>query len=141
MIGPVGRRDPGYGQGTVTGGGGAQCISLSMHFTGRVSPQCHHPLHLRATSLPSPQLVLLHLCTSPPPHPVPLCCTFARHPLPSPSSLQVGIKEGGRTGLVAVTVGVCFLASLFVSPLIQVRGLRGGGMEPSHGPGKSDLAR
>ena len=33
---------------------------------------------------------------------------------------QVGIKEGGRTGLVAVTVGLCFLGSLFISPLIQV---------------------
>ncbi len=33
-----------------------------------------------------------------------------------------GIAAGGRTGLVAVVVGLCFLASLFLAPLVQVVG-------------------
>lgn len=32
----------------------------------------------------------------------------------------VGIKEGGRTGLTAVTVACCFFAALFFSPLIEI---------------------
>lgn len=31
----------------------------------------------------------------------------------------VGIKEGGRTGLTAITTGLCFLAALFFAPLLQ----------------------
>ncbi|KAG6746116.1 hypothetical protein POTOM_050630 [Populus tomentosa] len=31
---------------------------------------------------------------------------------------SVGIREGGRTGLTAVTVGLCFLVSLFFTPLL-----------------------
>ncbi len=34
--------------------------------------------------------------------------------------MQVGIKEGGRTGLVGVTVAACFGASLFLAPILQV---------------------
>jgi hypothetical protein len=36
---------------------------------------------------------------------------------------QVGIKEGGRTGLTAVTVAACFALSLFFAPLLQVGGV------------------
>lgn len=36
-------------------------------------------------------------------------------------SPAAGIKEGGRTGLVAVTVAACFGLSVFVAPLLQVR--------------------
>ncbi len=45
--------------------------------------------------------------------------SFAQQKLTCMMSLQVGIKEGGRTGLVPCTVGLCFAASLFLSPLIQ----------------------
>lgn len=31
----------------------------------------------------------------------------------------VGIKEGGRTGLVAVTVSGCFLLSVFLAPALR----------------------
>lgn len=31
----------------------------------------------------------------------------------------VGIKEGGRTGLVAVTVATCFGLSVFLAPFLQ----------------------
>jgi len=33
-----------------------------------------------------------------------------------------GIASGGRTGLTAVVVGLCFLASLFLAPLVEVVG-------------------
>lgn len=39
----------------------------------------------------------------------------------------MGIKEGGRTGLVAVTVSACFGVSIFFAPILQVGGGRGGG--------------
>jgi xanthine/uracil/vitamin C permease (AzgA family) len=32
----------------------------------------------------------------------------------------VGIKEGGRTGLTAITTACCFLIALFFAPLLQV---------------------
>ena len=41
-------------------------------------------------------------------------------PLIIAAESAVGIKEGGRTGLVAVTVSMCFMVSLFLAPLIQV---------------------
>lgn len=31
----------------------------------------------------------------------------------------VGIKEGGRTGLVAVTIAACFGLSVFFAPFLQ----------------------
>lgn len=31
----------------------------------------------------------------------------------------VGIKEGGRTGLVAVTISLCFMLSMFLAPFLQ----------------------
>lgn len=31
-----------------------------------------------------------------------------------------GVEQGGRTGLVSVVIGLCFLAALFVTPLIAV---------------------
>ncbi|GAX78069.1 hypothetical protein CEUSTIGMA_g5511.t1 [Chlamydomonas eustigma] len=40
-------------------------------------------------------------------------------PLIITAESSVGNKEGGRTGLVPFTVGVCFLASLFLWPLLQ----------------------
>lgn len=43
-------------------------------------------------------------------------------PLIIAAESAVGIKEGGRTGLVAVTVACCFGVSTFLSPLLQVRG-------------------
>ncbi|UHA71833.1 NCS2 family permease [Paenibacillus sp. 481] len=33
---------------------------------------------------------------------------------------SAGIAEGGRTGLTAVTTGICFLLSLFIAPLIAL---------------------
>eukprot|EP00882_Tetradesmus_deserticola_P009496 GHRQ01010026.1.p1 GENE.GHRQ01010026.1~~GHRQ01010026.1.p1 ORF type:complete len:212 (-),score=41.86 GHRQ01010026.1:383-1018(-) len=41
-------------------------------------------------------------------------------PLIIAAESAVGIKEGGRTGLVAVTVSGCFLCSMFLAPLLQV---------------------
>jgi AGZA family xanthine/uracil permease-like MFS transporter len=43
-------------------------------------------------------------------------------PLIIAAESAVGIKEGGRTGLVAVTVSGCFLVSMFLAPFMQVRG-------------------
>lgn len=43
-----------------------------------------------------------------------------------------GIASGGRTGLAAVTVGVLFLLSLFLAPLVQVFGA---GVPVALGPG------
>lgn len=40
-------------------------------------------------------------------------------PLIIAAESAVGIKEGGRTGLTAVTVAACFLVSLPLSPLLQ----------------------
>ncbi|GAX78068.1 hypothetical protein CEUSTIGMA_g5510.t1 [Chlamydomonas eustigma] len=40
-------------------------------------------------------------------------------PLIITAESAVGIKEGGRTGVVSIVVGLCFLVSLFLSPLIQ----------------------
>eukprot|EP00882_Tetradesmus_deserticola_P012528 GHRQ01013280.1.p1 GENE.GHRQ01013280.1~~GHRQ01013280.1.p1 ORF type:complete len:294 (+),score=81.64 GHRQ01013280.1:419-1300(+) len=40
-------------------------------------------------------------------------------PLIIAAESAVGIKEGGRTGLVAVTVSGCFLCSMFLAPLLQ----------------------
>jgi AGZA family xanthine/uracil permease-like MFS transporter len=42
-------------------------------------------------------------------------------PLIIAAESAVGIKEGGRTGLVAITVSGCFLCSMFLAPLLQVR--------------------
>lgn len=42
-------------------------------------------------------------------------------PLIIAAESAVGIKEGGRTGLVAVTVAGCFLVSMFLAPFMQVR--------------------
>jgi hypothetical protein len=47
-------------------------------------------------------------------------------PLIVAAESAVGIKEGGRTGLVAATVAACFGASLFLAPLLQVGGGGGG---------------
>lgn len=41
-------------------------------------------------------------------------------PLIIAAESAVGIKEGGRTGLVAVTVAGCFALSMFLAPLLQV---------------------
>lgn len=41
-------------------------------------------------------------------------------PLIIAAESAVGIKEGGRTGLVAITVSACFLLSMFLAPLLQV---------------------
>lgn len=46
-------------------------------------------------------------------------------PLIIAAESAVGIKEGGRTGLVAVTVSGCFLLSVFLAPLFQVSALKG----------------
>lgn len=43
-------------------------------------------------------------------------------PLIIAAESAVGIKEGGRTGLVAITVAGCFLLSMFLAPFMQVRG-------------------
>mmetsp|Transcript_22407 Transcript_22407/g.48964 ORF Transcript_22407/g.48964 Transcript_22407/m.48964 type:complete len:494 (-) Transcript_22407:592-2073(-) len=40
-------------------------------------------------------------------------------PLIIAAESAVGIKEGGRTGLVGVTVSVCFAISLFFAPILQ----------------------
>ncbi len=40
-------------------------------------------------------------------------------PLIITAESAMGIKEGGRTGLVAVTVAACFGVSLFFTPLLQ----------------------
>lgn len=40
-------------------------------------------------------------------------------PLIIAAESAVGIKEGGRTGLVAVTVSGCFLCSMFLAPFLQ----------------------
>ncbi len=48
-------------------------------------------------------------------------------PLIIAAESAVGIKEGGRTGLTAVTVAACFLISLPLSPLLQVTSAQGGG--------------
>lgn len=40
-------------------------------------------------------------------------------PLIIAAESAVGIKEGGRTGLVAVTVAGCFASSMFLSPFLQ----------------------
>jgi xanthine/uracil/vitamin C permease (AzgA family) len=40
-------------------------------------------------------------------------------PLIIAAESAVGIKEGGRTGLVAVVVSLCFAASCFLAPLLQ----------------------
>eukprot|EP00878_Enallax_costatus_P005110 GHUV01005372.1.p1 GENE.GHUV01005372.1~~GHUV01005372.1.p1 ORF type:complete len:538 (+),score=89.65 GHUV01005372.1:187-1800(+) len=40
-------------------------------------------------------------------------------PLIIAAESAVGIKEGGRTGLVAVTVSGCFLLSMFLAPFLQ----------------------
>jgi len=42
-------------------------------------------------------------------------------PLIIAAESAVGIKEGGKTGLVSVTVSLCFMVSLFLAPLIQVK--------------------
>jgi AGZA family xanthine/uracil permease-like MFS transporter len=42
-------------------------------------------------------------------------------PLIIAAESAVGIKEGGRTGLVAVTVAGCFTLSMFLAPFMQVR--------------------
>lgn len=43
------------------------------------------------------------------------------YPYLPPACAQVetaaGIKEGGRTGLTAITIGVLFLCSVFLAPL------------------------
>lgn len=41
-------------------------------------------------------------------------------PLIIAAESAVGIKEGGRTGLVAVTVAGCFALSMFLAPFLQV---------------------
>lgn len=41
-------------------------------------------------------------------------------PLIIAAESAVGIKEGGRTGLVAITVAGCFLLSMFLAPFMQV---------------------
>jgi xanthine/uracil/vitamin C permease (AzgA family) len=41
-------------------------------------------------------------------------------PLIIAAESAVGIKEGGRTGLVAVMVSGCFLCAMFLAPLLQV---------------------
>jgi xanthine/uracil/vitamin C permease (AzgA family) len=41
-------------------------------------------------------------------------------PLIIAAESAVGIKEGGRTGLVAVTVAGCFMCSMFLAPFMQV---------------------
>lgn len=49
-------------------------------------------------------------------------------PLIIAAESAVGIKEGGRTGLVSITVAFCFACSMFLAPFMQVRGgIRGGG--------------
>eukprot|EP00879_Flechtneria_rotunda_P020882 GHRR01021987.1.p1 GENE.GHRR01021987.1~~GHRR01021987.1.p1 ORF type:complete len:391 (+),score=87.50 GHRR01021987.1:88-1260(+) len=40
-------------------------------------------------------------------------------PLIIAAESAVGIKEGGRTGLVAVTVATCFASSMFLAPILQ----------------------
>jgi hypothetical protein len=40
-------------------------------------------------------------------------------PLIIAAESAVGIKEGGRTGLVAVVISLCFAASCFLAPLLQ----------------------
>lgn len=40
-------------------------------------------------------------------------------PLIIAAESAVGIKEGGRTGLVAVTISGCFLISMFLAPFLQ----------------------
>ena len=45
-------------------------------------------------------------------------------PLIIAAESAVGIKEGGRTGLVAVTVAGCFAVSMFLAPFMQVRACR-----------------
>ncbi|KAF8066395.1 permease [Scenedesmus sp. PABB004] len=40
-------------------------------------------------------------------------------PLIIAAESAVGIKEGGRTGLVSVTIAGCFLLSIFLAPLLQ----------------------
>lgn len=46
-------------------------------------------------------------------------------PLIIAAESAVGIKEGGRTGLVSLTVAGCFLCSMFLAPFMQV-GVCGG---------------
>lgn len=41
-------------------------------------------------------------------------------PLIIAAESAVGIKEGGRTGLVSITVGGCFLLSMFLAPFLRV---------------------
>lgn len=41
-------------------------------------------------------------------------------PLIIAAESAVGIKEGGRTGLVSVTVAGCFALSMFLAPFMQV---------------------
>ena len=55
-------------------------------------------------------------------------------PLIIAAESAVGIKEGGRTGLVAVTVAACFGISMLLAPLLQV-GSRGGRPAGSRGGG------
>lgn len=52
------------------------------------------------------------MCTMPPAGTTPLIIA---------AESAVGIKEGGRTGLVAVTISACFLLSLFFAPVLQVK--------------------
>jgi AGZA family xanthine/uracil permease-like MFS transporter len=40
-------------------------------------------------------------------------------PLIIAAESAVGIKEGGRTGLVAITISMCFLISMFLAPFLQ----------------------
>ncbi len=48
--------------------------------------------------------------TTPPPGTTPLIIA---------AESAVGIKEGGRTGLVAVTISACFGLSVFFAPFLQ----------------------
>lgn len=41
-------------------------------------------------------------------------------PLIIAAETAVGIKEGGRTGLMSCVVGMCFLLSMFAAPFLQV---------------------
>lgn len=46
----------------------------------------------------------------------------------------VGVEYGGRTGLVAVSTGLCFLLSVFLYPIVAVVGNYPGGVNPITAP-------
>jgi hypothetical protein len=75
-----------------------------------------HAMHTLREVLECQVSCVMH-ASGPPYYQLFACVTVRVSHLPC---AQVGIKEGGRTGLVAITVAACFGVSLFFAPILQV---------------------